>query len=136
ASGYSTPRWRLIETAPLRLEQPRRMPISLTHAASCYRRTSRGSILRTSFVVWTPSWEARMADKIRAATLVAPKEFELREYDRPEIASDAALLKVEAVGICGSDVGSYQRDVTTPRIMGHENVGIIAEIGREASQNW
>jgi threonine dehydrogenase-like Zn-dependent dehydrogenase len=77
-----------------------------------------------------------LANKVRAATLVAPKEFELREYDRPEIASDAALLKVEAVGICGSDVGSYQRDVETPRIMGHENVGIIAEIGREAAQNW
>lgn len=82
-----------------------------------------------------------MAEKVKAAALVAPKEFELREYDKPEIGPDDGLLKVEAVGICGSDVGSYQRatprgETPKPRVMGHENVGVVAEIGREAAKSW
>jgi len=77
-----------------------------------------------------------MAKKAVAATLVAPKQFEFREYDIPEIGTDDGLLKVAAVGICGADVNTYHREVPSPRIMGHENVGIIAGIGKEASKNW
>jgi len=77
-----------------------------------------------------------MAEKSLAATLVGAKTFELREYDVPEISPDDGLLKVEAVGICGSDVGSYRRESTVPRIMGHENVGVVTKIGREAAERW
>lgn len=77
-----------------------------------------------------------MTDKITAATLIAPKQFELREYDKPAIGPDDGLLKVEAVGICGSDVASYQREAPKPRVMGHENVGVVAEIGRDAAKAW
>ena len=77
-----------------------------------------------------------MAGKSVAATLVAPRQFEFREYDLPELSDDDALLKVEAVGICGADVGTYRRDVPKPRIMGHENVGTIASIGKDAAKRW
>ena len=77
-----------------------------------------------------------MAHKGTSAILVGPKQFEFREYDLPEIAPDDGLLKVEAVGICGSDVSTYRRDVPKPRIMGHENVGVIAEIGKDAAARW
>ena len=77
-----------------------------------------------------------MAEKSVSATLVAPKQFEFREYDLPEISSNDGLLKMEAVGICGADVGTYQREVPKPRIMGHENVGVIARIGKEAEERW
>ena len=77
-----------------------------------------------------------MAGKAVAATLVAPKVFEFREYDLPDIAPDDGLLKVEAVGLCGSDVSSYKREVPKPRIMGHENVGVVARIGKEAEERW
>ena len=77
-----------------------------------------------------------MAGKSVAATLVAPRQFEFREYDLPELSDDDALLKVEAVGICGADVGTYRRDVPKPRIIGHENVGTIASIGKNAAKRW
>src|SRR5713226_6211318 len=77
-----------------------------------------------------------MAEKTLAAALVAPKQFELREFDLPEIGPEAGLLKVEAVGICGSDVRSYQQQPANPRIMGHENVGVIAQAGKEAAARW
>ncbi len=77
-----------------------------------------------------------MVVKTQAATLVAPKQFEIREYDVPELTSETGLMKVEAVGICGSDVRSYRQPVPVPRIMGHENVGVMAAVGREAAERW
>ena len=77
-----------------------------------------------------------MAKKAVAATLVAPKQFEFREYELPEISADDGLMKMTAVGICGADVHTYHQDVLAPRVMGHENVGVIAEIGREAAKRW
>jgi threonine dehydrogenase-like Zn-dependent dehydrogenase len=77
-----------------------------------------------------------MADKTRASVLVAPKEFELRELSLPEIGKDDGLLKIQACGVCGSDVHGYQRLEPGPRILGHENVGIVAKIGSEAARRW
>lgn len=77
-----------------------------------------------------------MAQKMIAATLVSPGRTELREYLLPEISSDAGLLKMEMAGICGSDRLGYQRVDHGPRIMGHENVGVIAKVGREAAKRW
>jgi threonine dehydrogenase-like Zn-dependent dehydrogenase len=82
-----------------------------------------------------------MTEKVNAATLLEGGKFEIREYDMPELSSDDGLLKVEAAGICGSDWGSYQKTVAgldnrTPRIMGHENTGVIAGIGVGASARW
>src|SRR5262245_66133727 len=78
-----------------------------------------------------------MADKVRAAVKVGVKETEIRELPIPDIPIDGALLKVEVAGICGSDVGVYQRKLSRgPHIMGHENVGRIAKLGRVAGERW
>jgi threonine dehydrogenase-like Zn-dependent dehydrogenase len=71
-----------------------------------------------------------------AAVQVAPETTELREFALPDIASDAALLKVEAAGVCGSDVGGYKRMGAAPRILGHENVGVIARAGAAFGRRW
>src|SRR5260370_34597717 len=77
-----------------------------------------------------------MAESVLAAVQVAPEETELREFALPEIEVDAALLKVEAAGVCGSDVGGYKRMGPAPRILGHENVGIIARAGPAFARRW
>jgi len=78
-----------------------------------------------------------MAGKVSAAVKIGPRQTELREFDLPDVPVDGGLLKVEAAGICGSDVRSYPRPVRNgPHIMGHENIGIIAKVGRIASRQW
>ena len=60
-----------------------------------------------------------MAERVLSAVKVGPKQTELREFSVPDIPTDAGLLKVEAAGICGSDVNSYPRPIGSgPHIMG------------------
>jgi D-arabinose 1-dehydrogenase-like Zn-dependent alcohol dehydrogenase len=42
---------------------------------------------------------------------------------------------VEAAGVCGADVGLYNQDLS-PRVLGYENVGVVAAIGRVARERW
>ena len=78
-----------------------------------------------------------MAEKLLAAVKIGPRQTEVREFGLPDVPVDAGVLKVEAAGICGSDVRSYPRQ---PRkgahIMGHENVGFIAKVGKIAAERW
>jgi threonine dehydrogenase-like Zn-dependent dehydrogenase len=71
----------------------------------------------------------------RAAVMTGRRKTEIRELDIPEIGSDAGLLRVEAAGTCGADVGFYNRDLS-PRVLGHENVGTVTEIGSVAARRW
>ena len=73
-----------------------------------------------------------MVEKVLAAVRTAPSKTEIREYPMPEIADDAALMKMEVAGICGTDVKLYAHPpMTAPCIMGHENIGYIAKCGKE-----
>lgn len=82
-----------------------------------------------------------MTTKARAAVQVADRRYEIEEFELPPIGPDAALLRVDACGMCGSDVEQYDGGfaalgVTYPLIPGHEPVGTIAEIGAEAARRW
>jgi threonine dehydrogenase-like Zn-dependent dehydrogenase len=77
-----------------------------------------------------------MSEKVLAAVRIAPGTTEMREFDRPNIDDESALLKIEVAGICGTDVKLYSKPPTTPAtqgpvIMGHENVGVIVEAGEK-----
>jgi threonine dehydrogenase-like Zn-dependent dehydrogenase len=79
--------------------------------------------------------------KARAAVQVGPKKYEVHEFGIPEVGADDALLRVEACGLCGSDVDQYDgklngMGLSFPLIPGHEPVGIIEEIGPEAARRW
>ena len=50
-----------------------------------------------------------MVEKVNAAVRTAPQTTEFREYDMPDIPDEAALLKVEVAGICGTDVKFYSK---------------------------
>jgi threonine dehydrogenase-like Zn-dependent dehydrogenase len=71
-----------------------------------------------------------MEQTVLAAVRTGPGTTEIREFPRPTVPDDGALLEVEVAGICGTDVKMYAKPVIDePVIMGHENVGVIAEAG-------
>jgi threonine dehydrogenase-like Zn-dependent dehydrogenase len=73
-----------------------------------------------------------VVEKALAAVRVGPSRTEIREFPLPEIADDAALMRMEVAGICGTDVKLYKHPPgPAPVIMGHENIGTIAKAGRE-----
>ncbi|MFC1783943.1 alcohol dehydrogenase catalytic domain-containing protein, partial [Planctomycetota bacterium] len=59
--------------------------------------------------------------------------MELREVPEPTPAANQVKIKVEAVGICGSDLHIYNWDIGIPTrvpfIVGHEFAGFITELG-------
>jgi threonine dehydrogenase-like Zn-dependent dehydrogenase len=73
-----------------------------------------------------------VSEKLLASVKVGPSKTELRELELPEIPADAALLKVEVAGVCGTDVSQYRLPLRSgPLIMGHENVGYLTRVGSE-----
>ncbi|MEV4603969.1 alcohol dehydrogenase catalytic domain-containing protein [Amycolatopsis sp. NPDC049253] len=73
-----------------------------------------------------------MVQTVQAAVRVAPGTTEMQEFDLPSIDDDSALLQVEVAGICGTDVKMYADPPAVIQgrvIMGHENVGVIAQAG-------
>jgi threonine dehydrogenase-like Zn-dependent dehydrogenase len=71
-----------------------------------------------------------LSEKVQAALKVGPSTTELRELDLPPIPADAALMKVEVAGVCGTDVSQYRLPLRGgPLVMGHENVGYLARVG-------
>jgi len=77
-----------------------------------------------------------MAATMKAAVLHAIGDMRVEEMPMPEIREpNDVLLRVRAVGICGSDIHFYTRGrigdfvLETPTIMGHESAGEVMEVG-------
>ncbi len=72
-----------------------------------------------------------MAEQVLAAVRTGAHQTELREFPMPDIPEDGALLRMEAAGICGTDVKFYAKPpIDSPVIMGHENIGTIVKARR------
>lgn len=77
----------------------------------------------------------------RAAVLVEPRRFELRELPLPDIDDDSGLMRVESCGVCASDVPVFRGETLSlgfefPVILGHEIVGRVERVGARAAKRW
>lgn len=66
---------------------------------------------------------------MRALVYTGPHSLDMREEEFPTPLADEVLVKVEAVGICGSDMHAYHgHDARRPAplVLGHEAAGRIA----------
>lgn len=70
---------------------------------------------------------------MKAIRVIEPNKLELIDIEKPSIdEKNNVLVRMTAAGICGSDVGIYHGTnaaATYPRIIGHEMVGKVSEIG-------
>jgi D-xylulose reductase len=72
----------------------------------------------------------------KALVLEKVRELSLRDIDVPlNVGPDAVKIKIDTVGVCGSDVHYYTHGriggfvVNAPMVLGHEAAGVVVEIG-------
>ena len=66
---------------------------------------------------------------MRVAMYYSNDDVRLEELPVPEIGPGEVLLRVEASGICGSDLLEWYRLQRAPLILGHEVAGVIEDVG-------
>ncbi|TCK92745.1 L-gulonate 5-dehydrogenase [Natranaerovirga hydrolytica] len=75
---------------------------------------------------------------MKAVITNKPHELEIIEMEKPIIEEKTdVLIKVKAAGICGSDVHIYHGTnavATYPRVLGHEIVGEVEEVGENVTK--
>ena len=75
---------------------------------------------------------------MKAAFVVAPRKFEIRDIPIPTINDDEILVKIAACGVCTSDMATYLDSFSEevkarrpfPRTVGHEPSGTVAKVGK------
>ncbi|MBC8570755.1 NAD(P)-dependent alcohol dehydrogenase [Zongyangia hominis] len=77
---------------------------------------------------------------MKAAILTKQNTMEIQEIPIPECGDDEVLVKVMAVGVCGSDVHFFSEGhigddyVQYPHILGHEGAGIVEAVGKNVTK--
>lgn len=82
-----------------------------------------------------------MTGTMRAWVFHEPEQMTLEEVAVPAVSDADILVRVKAVGICGSDVSYYfghsplgTPDGRGPLVLGHEISGVVAETGADAER--
>ena len=76
-----------------------------------------------------------MDDMMKVAMMNKPGKFDFEEKPIPKLKPDDVLVKLEYVGICGSDMHLFEYGyigenyVKEPMVLGHEPGGVVAEVG-------
>ncbi len=78
---------------------------------------------------------------MKAVKWFGPRDMRLVEMDKPTPKPHEALIRIESVGVCGSDMHYYVEGaigaarITSPLVLGHEFAGIVEDVGAEASRS-
>jgi len=78
---------------------------------------------------------------MKAAKWCGPRDIRLVEVEKPSPKPHQALIRVESVGICGSDIHYYldghigSTRIKEPLVLGHEFSGVVEEVGGEADRS-
>ena len=80
-----------------------------------------------------------MEGKMRVAVMTGVGKVELTERDIPQPKDDEVLVRIEYVGVCGSDLHYYENGgiganiVKPPFVLGHEAGGTVVEVGSKVT---
>lgn len=73
---------------------------------------------------------------MRKAVLMEKRRLELQDAPAPECGPGDVLVAVRYAGVCRTDRKAYhmgQRDLSMPRVLGHEIAGVVLEAGPQVS---
>jgi D-arabinitol dehydrogenase (NADP+) len=70
---------------------------------------------------------------MKAIVYEAPRQFKYKDVPEPEIESDDVLVRIDACGLCGTDLHIHEGEFAPsfPLIPGHEFTGEIVALGAE-----
>ena len=71
---------------------------------------------------------------MRVAMYYNNRDIRIEELPRPKIGPEEVLIRIEASGICGSDVMEWYRTHKAPLVLGHEIAGQIVEVGAQVEK--
>lgn len=74
---------------------------------------------------------------MKAAVLEALDRMVVRDVDDPQLDDDSAILKIESVAVCGSDIRIFHHGnprVKPPAIIGHETAGTVVAAGKNVTR--
>lgn len=80
-----------------------------------------------------------MEGKMKVAVMNGIGEMGFLERDIPTVKDDEVLVKLEYIGICGSDLHYYETGrigdyiVKPPFVLGHEPGGVVVEVGKNVN---
>lgn len=80
-----------------------------------------------------------MSNKMKVAIMTDLNKLEIVERDIPTPKDNEVLVKIENVGICGSDIHYYEHGaigdfiVKTPFVLGHESGGTVVQVGKDVT---
>ena len=75
----------------------------------------------------------------KAVVVTGKDTLELRSFPLPELTDDGGVLRLEACGMCGTDLTFFRgslKNTRYPFILGHEPVGIIDSLTDAAAKRW
>ncbi len=73
---------------------------------------------------------------MRSAKLIKPGRIEIVDLPKPQPSAGQALVRVRAVGVCGTDIHIWKHgrgDVTLPLIPGQELAGVVEAVGHDVT---
>ncbi len=79
--------------------------------------------------------------RMKAVKWFGPRDMRMVEVETAVPKPHEALVRVESVGVCGSDLHYYEEGrigdtaITEPLILGHECAGVVEEVGAEADRS-
>ncbi|WP_368234428.1 zinc-binding dehydrogenase [Anaerotruncus rubiinfantis] len=73
---------------------------------------------------------------MKEVVITGPRQYEVREVPIPKPGDGEVLIQMKAAGVCGSDIHLFlgeNPNAVYPRIPGHENAGVVVEIGKNVT---
>ena len=80
-------------------------------------------------------------EDVRVATFAGPgSKPTIRTVPKPSVPENAALIEIEACGVCGTDLhilqGHWPGELPWPFTLGHELAGTVVEIGKRLTHDF
>jgi L-iditol 2-dehydrogenase len=69
---------------------------------------------------------------MRAAHYYSNRDVRVQDVEEPRIGPGELLVRMDAVGLCGSDVLEWYRKPKAPTVLGHETVATVLRVGQGA----